>query len=170
MVSFYFNTFFHCLTNNLMHLYHKPFAGFSFFHLEISLHRGAERNECHGPFQMISKLSTVNSSVIWLMSPGDQSLTRDLSKPNNFYIEYMVTSGNVLLLLRSARESDEEWCFFIFWILHWFKRKTWHQESIWSSSEVCLRLSFSWEMQSCSLCTSLHVLPSRVMKSKSSAA
>lgn len=32
------------------------------------------------------------------MRPEDQSLTRDLSKTNNFYIEYMVTSGNVMLL------------------------------------------------------------------------
>lgn len=45
------------------------------------------------------------------MRPEDQSLARDLSKPNNFYIEYMVASGNAMLLLHSSRESDEEQCF-----------------------------------------------------------
>jgi len=43
---------------------YTEFSGFNFLHLEISLHRRPERNECGRPFQMISKLNTVNSSVI----------------------------------------------------------------------------------------------------------
>jgi len=52
------------------------------------------------------------------MRPEDQSLTRDLSKTNNFYIEYMVTPGNVMLLFHLSCESDEERRCFIFWIFH----------------------------------------------------
>lgn len=66
------------------------------------------------------------------MRPEDQSLTRDLSKRNNFYVEYMVALANVMSLFHLSCESDEELCCFFSWILHLLKMERWHQESICS--------------------------------------